>query len=95
MRWAIAHRVELNIRVINLSFNTTNPSDDLAAASAGAVRLETGVERVVEIDLNASEKKQFLGSVNAVKGLVDACKKIDPAVAKGAAPKGKAPAKKK
>ncbi|MBA4211123.1 MAG: malate dehydrogenase, partial [Parvibaculum sp.] len=54
-----------------------------------------GVERVVEIDLNASEKKQFLGSVNAVKGLVDACKKIDPAVAKGAAPKGKAPAKKK
>jgi malate dehydrogenase len=54
-----------------------------------------GVERIVEIDLNASEKKQFMGSVNAVKGLVDACKKIDPAVVKGAAAKGKAPAKKK
>jgi malate dehydrogenase len=54
-----------------------------------------GVERIVEIDLNASEKKQFLGSVNAVKGLVDACKKIDPAVAKGKAAKAKAPAKKK
>ncbi|MDZ4381257.1 MAG: malate dehydrogenase [Parvibaculum sp.] len=54
-----------------------------------------GVERIVEIDLNASEKKQFLGSVNAVKGLVDACKKIDPAVAKGKAAKAKAAAKKK
>ncbi|WP_421860191.1 malate dehydrogenase [Parvibaculum sp.] len=50
-----------------------------------------GVERIVEIDLNASEKKQFMGSVNAVKGLVDACKKIDPAVASGKSPKGKAP----
>jgi malate dehydrogenase len=47
-----------------------------------------GVERIVEIDLNAAEKKQFMGSVNAVKGLVDACKKIDPAVAKGASGKG-------
>jgi len=50
-----------------------------------------GVERIVEIDLNASEKKQFMGSVNAVKGLVDACKKIDPAVTSGKSPKGKAP----
>ncbi|MBX3509193.1 malate dehydrogenase [Parvibaculum sp.] len=54
-----------------------------------------GVERVVEIDLNAAEKKQFQNSVNAVQGLVDACKKIDPSVAKGAASKAKAPAKKK
>lgn len=64
-----------------------------------------GVERIVEINLNASEKKQFMGSVKAVKGLVDACKKIDPAVAsgkpakgralKGKAPKGKAAAKRK
>ena len=44
---------------------------------------EGGVERVVEIELNASEKKAFDKSVGAVKGLVDACKKIDPAVAKG------------
>jgi malate dehydrogenase len=54
-----------------------------------------GVERIVEIDLNATEKKQFLGSVNAVKGLVDACKKIEPAVAKGASSKSKAKAAKK
>jgi malate dehydrogenase len=54
-----------------------------------------GVERVVEIDLNAAEKKQFQNSVNAVQGLVDACKKIDPSVAKAAASKAKAPAKKK
>ncbi len=52
-----------------------------------------GVERIVEIDLNASEKKQFMNSVNAVKGLVDACKKIDPAVAKGAAKSKAAKAK--
>ena len=37
-----------------------------------------GMERVVEIDLNASERKEFMGSVEAVKGLVEACKKISP-----------------
>ena len=39
-----------------------------------------GVERVVEITLNAREKKMFAGSVAAVKGLVAACKKIDPSL---------------
>ena len=48
-----------------------------------------GVERVVEIELNAAEKKAFEKSVGAVASLIDACKKIDPSVAKGAAPKGK------
>ncbi|GAB4233588.1 MAG: malate dehydrogenase [Methyloligellaceae bacterium] len=37
-----------------------------------------GVERVVEIDLNAAERDAFKGSVEAVKGLVDACTKIAP-----------------
>jgi malate dehydrogenase len=37
-----------------------------------------GMERVVEIELNASERKAFMGSVEAVKGLVEACKKISP-----------------
>ena len=37
-----------------------------------------GMERVVEISLNAGEKKMFTNSVNAVKGLIAACKKIDP-----------------
>ena len=41
-----------------------------------------GVERVVEISLNATEKKQFTNSVNAVKGLMTACKKIDKGLAK-------------
>ena len=36
-----------------------------------------GVERVVEIKLNAAEKKMFDKSVASVKGLVDGCKKID------------------
>jgi len=50
---------------------------------------EGGIERIVEIKLNATEKKQFDKSVGAVKGLVDACKKINPAVAKLAPGKGR------
>ena len=37
-----------------------------------------GAERVVEIDLNASERGMFIKSVESVKGLVDACTKIAP-----------------
>ena len=44
---------------------------------------EGGVERVVEIKMNAAEKKQFDGSVGAVMGLLDACRKIDPSLGKG------------
>ncbi|GAB4149748.1 MAG: hypothetical protein Tsb0016_21170 [Sphingomonadales bacterium] len=36
-----------------------------------------GVERVVEIELKAPEKKNFNKSVDAVKGLMQACRKID------------------
>ena len=35
-----------------------------------------GVERVVTLDLTARERKQFDKSVAAVKGLVDACKRL-------------------
>lgn len=37
-----------------------------------------GVERIVEIELNADEKAMFTKSVDSVKGLVDACKTIAP-----------------
>ena len=37
-----------------------------------------GVERVVEIDLNRSERKMFDKSVAAVEGLVEVCKGIAP-----------------
>ena len=37
-----------------------------------------GVERIVEIDLNATERGMFMKSVESVKGLVDACVKIAP-----------------
>jgi malate dehydrogenase len=37
-----------------------------------------GVERVVEIELNASERAMFMKSVESVKGLVAACTKIAP-----------------
>ncbi len=40
-----------------------------------------GVERVVEVKLDASEKTMFDKSVDAVKGLVAACKGIDPTLA--------------
>jgi len=39
-----------------------------------------GVEKVVEIKLNASAQKNFNASVDAVKELLTACKKIDPAL---------------
>ncbi len=35
-----------------------------------------GVERIVEIDLNAAERKAFEASVDAVRGLVDAVKRL-------------------
>src|SRR5690349_3791682 len=41
-----------------------------------------GVERIVEIELNGAERTMFDKSAEAVKGLVDACKKIAPELAK-------------
>ncbi|MCY4446262.1 MAG: malate dehydrogenase [Rhodobacteraceae bacterium] len=42
----------------------------------------SGVERVVEIKLNESEMTAFLKSVGSVKGLLEACIKIDPKLGK-------------
>ncbi|MBT6094104.1 MAG: malate dehydrogenase [Rhodospirillaceae bacterium] len=54
-----------------------------------------GVERIVEIKLDATERAMFRKSVNAVKGLVALTQKIKAAGAKAkAAPAKKAPAKK-
>ena len=47
----------------------------LSAIGAG------GVERIVELKLNAGEQAMFEKSVASVKGLVDACVKISPALA--------------
>jgi malate dehydrogenase len=41
-----------------------------------------GVERIVEIEFNGPEKAMFDKSVEAVRGLVDACMKIAPDLAK-------------
>ncbi len=40
-----------------------------------------GVEKIVEIELDATEKEMMSKSVASVQGLVDACKKINPAFA--------------
>ena len=37
-----------------------------------------GVEKIVEIELNDQEKKEFIHSVDSVKKLWDAATKIDP-----------------
>jgi malate dehydrogenase len=37
-----------------------------------------GVERIVEIDLNSTERQMFMKSVESVKGLVEACTEIAP-----------------
>src|SRR5215207_6605736 len=42
-----------------------------------------GVERIVEIELNSSERGMFEKSAGAVKGLVDACMNIAPNLGKG------------
>ena len=41
-----------------------------------------GVERIVEVSLDATEQEMFAKSVASVKTLVDACKTINPAFAK-------------
>jgi len=41
---------------------------------------EKGVERVVEIELQSQERENFDTSVAAVKGLMEACLKIDPSL---------------
>jgi len=42
---------------------------------------ENGIEKIVEIDLVGEEKSGFDHSVDAVKGLMDACLAIDPSLA--------------
>lgn len=44
---------------------------------------QKGVERVVEIKLNSAERDEFMGSVESVKTLVEACQKIAPVLASG------------
>ena len=39
---------------------------------------EKGVERVVELELTAEEKAALAKSADAVKGLIEACKKLEP-----------------
>ena len=41
-----------------------------------------GVERIVEIELNSSERAMFEKSAQAVQSLIDACKKIAPDLGK-------------
>jgi malate dehydrogenase len=40
-----------------------------------------GIEKIVEIDLNAAERAMFQKSVDSVKGLIEACTKIAPHLA--------------
>jgi len=46
-----------------------------------AVIGEKGIERIVELELTESEKAELAKSAGAVKGLIDACKKLDPRLA--------------
>jgi len=46
-----------------------------------AVIGEKGVERIVELELTTAEKTQLAKSADSVKGLIDACKKLDPRLA--------------
>jgi malate dehydrogenase len=46
-----------------------------------AVIGEKGIERVVDLELTPTEKDQLAKSAEAVRGLIEACKKLDPALA--------------
>jgi malate dehydrogenase len=46
-----------------------------------AVIGEKGIERIVELDLTADEKAALAKSADAVRGLIDACKKLEPKLA--------------
>jgi malate dehydrogenase len=37
-----------------------------------------GVERIVELTLTPEERAMFMKSVDSVRGLIDACKKLEP-----------------
>ena len=41
---------------------------------------KNGVEKVIELPLNSEEKKNFNNSIEAVKELFNAAKKIDPSL---------------
>jgi malate dehydrogenase len=42
---------------------------------------EKGVERIVELDLTKDERAMFDKSVDSVRGLIEACKKLEPKLA--------------
>jgi malate dehydrogenase len=42
---------------------------------------EKGVERIVELELTADEKAQLTKSAESVRGLIEACKKLEPKLA--------------
>src|SRR5215469_5802369 len=44
-----------------------------------AVIGEKGIERIVDLELTQAEKDQLSKSAEAVRGLIEACKKLDPA----------------
>jgi len=46
-----------------------------------AVIGEKGIERIVELELTAEEKAALTKSADSVKGLIDACKKLEPKLA--------------
>jgi malate dehydrogenase len=46
-----------------------------------AVIGEKGIERIVELELTADERAQLTKSADSVKGLIDACKNLDPRLA--------------
>jgi malate dehydrogenase len=46
-----------------------------------AVIGEKGIERIVDLELTQTEKDHLAKSAEAVRGLIEACKKLDPALA--------------
>ena len=79
---------QITVSINHIASNATSAEEvvvqtgQTSRQSAQAVgELAGGIERIVDIKLNEDEQVMFDKSVDAVKGLVAACKAIDPSLA--------------
>ena len=67
----IEHRIECHIQ--SIEYNTKN-----IYAGVPVIIGSRGVEKIIELNLTPDEETNFKKSVESVKDLFDAAKKIDP-----------------
>ena len=71
-------RLDFNENTFAPSPRVIERMQQITAAGLTKYPEREGVERVVELELTADEKAGLHKSADAVKGLIDACKKLEP-----------------